>query len=114
MNMHNPPRGPKGPNRGQKNDGGGPRGRRPRVTPKGRQVDTTALTEIEALLAERPRRRDLLIEHLHLIQDKYGHLSAPHLTALAHLMRMSLTEVYEVATFYSHFDVVKDGPRRRR
>ena len=102
MNMHNPPRGPKGPNRGQKNDGGGPRGRRPRVTPKGRQVDTTALTEIEALLAERPRRRDLLIEHLHLIQDKYGHLSAPHLTALAQLMRMSLTEVYEVATFYSH------------
>ncbi|HEY1152250.1 MAG TPA: NAD(P)H-dependent oxidoreductase subunit E [Pseudolabrys sp.] len=110
MNMHNPPRGPKGPAHGQKNGGGGPRGRRPRVTPKGRQVDTAALTEIEALLADRPRRRDLLIEHLHLIQDKYGHLSAPHLTALAHLMRMSLTEVYEVATFYSHFDVVKDGP----
>ena len=106
MNMHNPPRGPKGPAHGQKNGGGGPRGRRPRVAPKGRQVDTAALTEIEALLAGRPRRRDLLIEHLHLIQDKYGHLSAPHLTALAHLMRMSLTEVYEVATFYSHFDVV--------
>ncbi len=62
------------------------------------------------LLTDQPRRRDLLIEHLHLIQDHYGHLSAAHLTALAHEMKMALTEVYEVATFYSHFDVVKDGP----
>jgi formate dehydrogenase len=84
--------------------------RRPRRTPKGRQIDTQALEEVRALLTDRPRRRDLLIEHLHLIQDHYGHLSAPHLTALAFEMRMALTEVYEVATFYSHFDVVKDGP----
>src|SRR5437016_3717089 len=84
--------------------------RRPRRTPKGRQVDPRALEEIQGLLTDRPRRRDLLIEHLHLIQDHYGHLSAPHLAALAHEMKMAQTEVYEVATFYSHFDVVKDGP----
>jgi NADH:ubiquinone oxidoreductase subunit F (NADH-binding)/NADH:ubiquinone oxidoreductase subunit E len=84
--------------------------RRPPRTPKGRQVDPAALEEVRALLTDRPRRRDLLIEHLHLIQDHYGHLSAPHLAALAAEMRMAQTEVYEVATFYSHFDVVKDGP----
>ena len=90
-------------------DGSGGRGRRARKTPKGRQIDTTALEEIQGLLTDRPRRRDLLIEHLHLIQDKYGHLSAAHLTALAFEMKMALAEVYEVATFYAHFDVVKDG-----
>ncbi len=83
--------------------------RRPPRTPKGRQVDLQALEEIRALLTDRPRRRDLLIEHLHLVQDHYGHLSAAHLTALAAEMGMALTEVYEVATFYSHFDVVKEG-----
>jgi len=81
--------------------------RRPPRTPKGRQVDPTALDDVRALLGERERRRDLLIEHLHLIQDKYRHLSAAHLAALAHEMRLALTEVYEVATFYAHFDVVK-------
>src|ERR1700761_2438069 len=84
--------------------------RRPRQTPKGRQVDPRALSDVQALLTDRPRRRDLLIEHLHLIQDHYGHLSAPHLAALAHEMKMAQTEGYEVATFYSHFDVVKDAP----
>ncbi len=83
--------------------------RRPPRTPKGRQVDPTALDEVRALLTDRPRRRDLLIEHLHLIQDHYGHLSAAHLAALAFEMKMALTEVYEVATFYAHFDVVKEG-----
>ncbi len=78
-------------------------------TPKGRQVDASALEEIQALLGDRPRRRDLLLEHLHLIQDTYRHLSAAHLAALAHEMRLSMTEVYEVATFYAHFDVVKEG-----
>jgi formate dehydrogenase len=82
---------------------------KPRRTPKGRQVDLKALDEVLALLGDRPRRRDLLIEHLHLIQDKYGHLSAAHLAALAQEMRLALTEVYEVATFYAHFDVVKEG-----
>jgi formate dehydrogenase len=83
--------------------------RRPRRTPKGRQVDPRALEEVRALLGDRSRRRDLLIEHLHLIQDRYGHLSAAHLAALAQEMRLALTEVYEVATFYAHFDVVKEG-----
>jgi NADH:ubiquinone oxidoreductase subunit F (NADH-binding)/NADH:ubiquinone oxidoreductase subunit E len=88
--------------------GRGGRRRGPR-TPKGRQIDPRALEEIRSLLGERERRRDLLIEHLHLIQDRYGHLSAAHLAALAQEMRLALTEVYEVATFYAHFDVVKEG-----
>ena len=86
-------------------------GKRARVrgTPKGRQVDPKAREEVQALLEEAPRRRDLLIEYLHRIQDRYGHLSAPHLVALAAQMKLAMTEVYEVATFYHHFDVVKEG-----
>jgi len=83
--------------------------RRPARTPKGRQIDLQALEDVRALLTDRPRRRDLLIEHLHLIQDHYGHISAAHLTALANEMGMALAEVYEVATFYAHFDVVKEA-----
>jgi NADH:ubiquinone oxidoreductase subunit F (NADH-binding)/NADH:ubiquinone oxidoreductase subunit E len=83
--------------------------RRPPRTPKGRQVDPRALDEVRALLGDRECRRDLLIEHLHLIQDRYGHLSAAHLAALAQEMKLALTEVYEVATFYAHFDVVKES-----
>jgi formate dehydrogenase beta subunit len=90
------------------NDKPGSGRRKPPRTPKGRQVDPRALEEVRALLGERPRRRDLLIEHLHLIQDRHGHLSAPHLVALAQEMRLALAEVYEVATFYAHFDVVKE------
>src|SRR5437868_2059780 len=82
--------------------------RRPRRTPKGRQVEPAALDQIRNLLADRPRRRDLLIEHLHLVQDRYGFLSAAHLAALAQEMKLALAEVYEVATFYAHFDVVKE------
>jgi formate dehydrogenase len=81
---------------------------RPRKTPKGRQVEPQALAQVRALLGDRERRRDLLIEHLHLIQDRYGYLSAAHLAALAQEMKLALTEVYEVATFYAHFDVVKE------
>ncbi len=84
--------------------------RRPASTPKGRQIDPRALEEVRALLGSRPRRRDLLIEYLHLLQDCYGHLSAPHLAALAWEMKLAQSEIYEVATFYAHFDVVKDGP----
>ncbi|MGZ8209553.1 MAG: NAD(P)H-dependent oxidoreductase subunit E [Burkholderiales bacterium] len=76
---------------------------------KGRPVDPQALAEVQALLGDAPRRRDLLLEHLHKIQDRYGFLSAPHLVALAREMRLAPTEVYEVATFYHHFDVVKEG-----
>src|SRR5437899_1033066 len=81
---------------------------RPRKTRKGRQVEPQALAQVRALLGDRERRRDLLIEHLHLIQDRYGYLSAAHLAALAQEMKLALTEVYEVATFYAHFDVVKE------
>ncbi len=77
--------------------------------PKGRGVENAALEDVRQLLGERPRDRDLLIEHLHLIQDAYGHLADRHLAALASEMRLSLTEIYEVATFYAHFDVVKEG-----
>ncbi len=77
--------------------------------PKGRQLDDQARGEVRALLGERPRDRDLLIEHLHLLQDEYGHLSAGHLAALADEMKLAMTEVYEVATFYHHFDIVKEG-----
>ena len=80
-----------------------------RSTPKGRQVDPQALLEVQALLGNEERRADLLIEHLHKIQDRYKQLSAKHLAALAQEMRLALAEVYEVATFYHHFDVVKEG-----
>ena len=80
-----------------------------RNTPKGRQVDPTARAEIAALLPACEIRRDLLIEYLHLIQDKFGQLSAAHMAALAEAMKIAQTEVFEVATFYHHFDVVKEG-----
>src|ERR1700748_2833394 len=80
-----------------------------RGTPKGRSVDRKAREEVAALLGSSPRRRDLLIEFLHRIQDHFGCISAPHMVALASEMKLAMTEVYEVATFYHHFDVVKDG-----
>jgi len=83
--------------------------RKARGTPKGRQVDPQALAEVRALLGDESRQRDLLIEHLHKINDRYGHLSARHLAALAQEMRLAMAEVYEVATFYHHFEVVKEG-----
>ena len=87
------------------------RGKRGRVrsTPKGRRVDPAAHAEVLALLGDAPRRRDLLIEFLHKIQDRYGCLQARHLVALASELKMAMAEVYEVATFYHHFDVVKEG-----
>jgi NADH:ubiquinone oxidoreductase subunit F (NADH-binding)/NADH:ubiquinone oxidoreductase subunit E len=83
------------------------RGRR--GTAKGRAIDAGALAQIQALLGDAPRRRDLLIEHLHKIQDKFGHISAAHIVALAREMKLAMTEVYEVASFYHHFDIVKEG-----
>jgi formate dehydrogenase len=80
-----------------------------RPIPKGRAVDVKALEEVRRLLGDAPRRRDLLIEHLHRLNDHFGHLPAAHLAALAQEMRLALAEVYEVATFYHHFEVVKDG-----
>src|SRR5258708_15760962 len=83
--------------------------RRAKATRKGRQVDPQAAEEIAFLLGDRPRRRDLLIEHLHLIQDTYHQISAAHLAALADEMKLAFAEVFETATFYAHFDVVKEG-----
>jgi NADH:ubiquinone oxidoreductase subunit F (NADH-binding)/NADH:ubiquinone oxidoreductase subunit E len=80
-----------------------------RGTPKGRAVDPQAVSEVRALLGDASRRRELLIEHLHKIQDGYGYLSTAHLAALAAEMGLAQTEVYEVATFYHHFDVVREG-----
>ncbi len=82
---------------------------RKRQAPKGRRVDPAALAEVQALLGAASRQPDLLIEHLHTLQDHYHCLSASHLAALAQEMRLAQTEVYEVATFYHHFDVVKEG-----
>ena len=82
---------------------------KPRPIPKGRAVDPKALDDVRRLLGDAPRRADLLIEHLHKINDRYGHLPAAHLAALAQEMRLALTEVYEVATFYHHFEVLKEG-----
>ena len=85
------------------------RSKRVRGHPKGRVVDPQARAEIRALLRDDAPRRDLLIEFLHRIQDTYRCISAAHMTALAAEMRLATTEVYEVATFYHHFDIVKEG-----
>jgi len=94
------------------------RGKRVRGAVKGRTVDTRAQTDVRKLLEEAqcetgsdPRRRDLLIENLHRVQDRYGHISATHIVALASEMKLAMTEVYEVATFYHHFDVIKEGDK---
>ena len=76
---------------------------------KGRQITDQAVEDVRGLLGDKPRRREFLIEYLHLIQDAFGHLSADHMAALATELRLAQTEVYEVATFYHHFDVVKEG-----
>ncbi|MEA2898619.1 MAG: formate dehydrogenase beta subunit [Bradyrhizobium sp.] len=83
--------------------------RRAKSTPKGRQIDPQAAEEIALLLGDRPRRRHLLIEHLHLVQDTYHQISAAHLAALADEMKLAFAEVFETATFYAHFDIVKEG-----
>ena len=83
--------------------------RRGRATPKGRQVDPAAREEVRGLVGDGPHRRDHLIEHLHLVQDRFGALHARHLAALAAEHRLAQAEVYEVATFYAHFDIVADG-----
>src|SRR5256884_8014796 len=85
--------------------------KRAKSPPRGGQVDPQAAEEIALLLGDRPRRRDLLIEHLHLIQDAWKQISASHLAALADEMKLSFAEVFETATFYAHFDVVKEGEK---
>ena len=90
---------------------------RKRRGPKGRRASPEALADVRELLGAASRQRDLLIEHLHRIQDRFGHLSAAHLSALAEEMKLAQAEVYEVASFYHHFDIVKEGqaaPEPRR
>ncbi len=84
-----------------------PRKRRKRR--RGRVVDPQAQAQVQEWLGALPRERDQLLEALHLLQDAQGYLSAPHLVALAEEFRLAPAEVYEVATFYHHFDVVKEG-----
>ena len=82
---------------------------RPKLRPKGRALDHDALARVRGLLAGMPRRRDLLIEALHRLQDGIGHLAAPDLRALAEEFSIPQAEVFEVASFYHHFDIVKEG-----
>jgi formate dehydrogenase len=93
----------------QRDGGGGRKRARLRPHPRGRPVEPEALAQVQRLLGDAPRRREWLIEFLHRLQDTFGHLSSRHLTALAHELRLTPAEVYEVATFYHHFDVVKEG-----
>jgi formate dehydrogenase len=83
--------------------------RRTRPGPKGRAVDPVAREEVAKLLEGASLAAEYLIENLHRIQDRYGHLSAAHLNALAEIMKLAQAEVYEVATFYHHFDIAKEG-----
>src|SRR5689334_12630836 len=83
--------------------------RRARPTPKGRAVDPVAREEVARVLEGAPLDAEYLIENLHRVQDRFGHLSAAHLNALAEAMKLAQAEVYEVATFYHHFDIVKEG-----
>jgi NADH:ubiquinone oxidoreductase subunit F (NADH-binding)/NADH:ubiquinone oxidoreductase subunit E len=85
------------------------KGRQGRPLPKGRPLDISALEQVRALLGDRPRSRDQLIEFLHLVQDAHGHLSAAHMRALAEELRLPMAEIWEVATFYAHFDPVREG-----
>ena len=95
-----------GPDRPARNVGSR---KRARGFPKGRQLDLDALEQVRKLLGDRPRRHDLLIEYLHLIQDHYRHISSRHLRALCDELKLPQAAAYEVATFYAHFDVVKEG-----
>ena len=82
---------------------------RKRETAKGRPVEAAAVDELRQLLGAAALERELLIEYLHRLQDHFGHLSARHLAALAREMSLAQAEVFEVASFYHHFDIVKEG-----
>jgi formate dehydrogenase len=79
------------------------------ATLKGRQADDASLQEVRELVGDDAIRRDLLIEYLHQLNDAYSGLHARHLVALAKLMNIPMAEVYEVATFYHHFEVIREG-----
>lgn len=83
------------------------RGKKGRIL--GRVMDQHALLQVQELIGDEAKTRDMLIEHLHKIQDKYHHISNRHILALAKEMNLPMAEVYETATFYHHFDVTKEG-----
>ncbi len=82
--------------------------RRKRARQAGRVADAATLDEVRATLGSLPLRRDLLIEHLHALNDRFGQLRTDHLAALAQLLKLAQVEVYEVASFYHHFEVVRE------
>lgn len=82
------------------------------VFPKGRLLGSEESTAVAKLLGDRPRQRDMLIEYLHLIQDAEGCLPAGHMQALGEELKIPMAEVYEVASFYAHFDIVRDDEDR--
>ena len=82
---------------------------RKRQAPRGRKATPAILAQVQALIGPGEPRRDLLIEYLHRLQDRLRQLPAPHLAALAELMKLSQAEVFEVASFYHHFDVVREA-----
>ena len=83
-------------------------GKRDFFTPKGRQVDDTTIAKIKSILGDLEIRRDLLIEALHKVQDVYGYINASEMAALAEIFRLSQAEVYEVGSFYHHFNIIKE------
>ena len=114
MNVHDPrapkPHGPtpNGAGNADRSVHPGSGRRKTRDFPRGRQPDSQSIDEVRELLGDRSRAPDLLIEHLHLLQDHFGCLHARHLVALSNEMRLALVEVYEVASFYAHFDIVME------
>ncbi|SCA58193.1 NADH-quinone oxidoreductase subunit F 2 (modular protein) [Candidatus Terasakiella magnetica] len=81
--------------------------------PKGRQVDLSLYQSMKELLGADVKKRDLLIENLHRVQDHFGHLSKDHIAALADVMKLSQAQVYEVASFYAHFDLDGTQPKEK-
>ena len=82
---------------------------RQKRTRRERPVTAQALAAVREVIGQTPLRRDLLIEHLHAVNDRFGQLQTDHLAALAELLRLSQAEVYEVASFYHHFDIVREN-----
>ncbi len=87
----------------------GPRRKKRLGRNRTRQVDSDDRQSVLATLGDMPIQRDLLIEYLHQLQDRYGHITGGRIVALADLMKLAPAEIYEVATFYHHFDIVTDG-----
>ena len=88
--------------------------KRARLKPRGRQTNAGERNIILDLVNPDPNRRDLLIEYLHIIQDKYGHINKSQIVALAELMKLSMSEVYETASFYHHFEIIESEDHEKK